>query len=150
MKYIIVVFISVFGSYLAFCNHASAQTITQLELLDFGRAIVADNDDRYVLRVRPNNNLGRVDAAYTIITPPTRGLYLLSGAPPNTAITSVTVTLDGQMSGPGVDFRLGGFQTRHDPTTDASGEASWLSLAGEFGQRVMVRLTHRMQLSMVH
>lgn len=110
---------------------AQAQTITTIQPLDFGEAVVFDNNAQYELIVTRTGNVSS-DPQFSIIEPPTEGIYLLSGAPARQRITTININVDQQMVGTGENFIIDSFDIRHNPQTDNSGE-----LMVEVGARLL-------------
>ncbi len=102
---------------------ASAQTITTTQNLNFGEGVVTDNDAQHVIMLQFDGTLTN-DPEFLFVTVPQEGIYQLAGTAPLTAISSVVVTVDQQVLGPGQDFTIDNFDIDAPATTDGSGEAT--------------------------
>jgi hypothetical protein len=100
---------------------AQAQTITTTQALDFGEAVILANDAQYEIVVSHNGSYS-VDPQISLVTPPTEGIYQLSGAPALQLITAINITVTQQMIGAGEDFIIDNFDINNNPQTDASGD----------------------------
>lgn len=107
---------------------AHAQTITQVQKLDFGKWFFGDNSSQVVITVTPMgvvNYSGPINMFRT----PKPGIYNVTGLPPFTTFNTVTVTMTQPMTLGGKSFTLDNFTTQL-PDADGAG-ATQLRIGGE-------------------
>lgn len=101
---------------------AQAQTISPVQDLSFGQAIVTNNNSQHEIIIVPGGGFSN-DPEISFITTPVAGVYRLTGATPFQVIDSVVITVDQQMIGAGEDFVLDNFSVTHPPQADNFGNA---------------------------
>lgn len=111
-------------------SHVSAQTITTIQDIDFGQAVITNNNAQYQIVINPNGSY-TADPEFSFVTTPSEGIYLLSGAPARQRIDNIIITVDQQMNGTGEDFIIDSFNVRNNPQTNNAGE-----LTVELGARL--------------
>lgn len=116
------VFFGVVCASLSLSGTVFAQTLTRIQDVDFGLAVVTNNNAQYEVVVSPGGGFSH-DPEIAFITNPTSGSYRLTGAAPGQTIDSVTFTIDQQMIGPGEDFILDNFNATFPATADGAGQA---------------------------
>lgn len=109
--------------FMVFCGGASyAQTLTTVQDLQFGQAIVTNNNARHSAIVNTDGSLS-VDPEFIFITQPQVGIYRLVGGLPNQAIDDIDLTVDDRFRGPGPDFRFNRLRSSAPSNLDINGEA---------------------------
>ncbi len=98
-----------------------AQDVNVLKELDFGEAVVRDNLSQRSIIVQTNGSFS-ADSAFIILQNPTEGLYQVTNLPPSTVITSILITVDQQMIGPGEDFIIDNFDIDAPSSSNSNGE----------------------------
>jgi hypothetical protein len=109
----------------AFLASASAQAqvvVNEQDPLTFGEAVVLNNNGVYTVSVDSNGNYSS-DPEFLFVTPPQEGVYIASGFVAFEPITDVTIMVDQQMIGPGVDFTISNFDIDFPSNADGSGNA---------------------------
>ena len=102
---------------------AQAQTITPVQNLSFGEGVVTDNSAQHSIIIQADGTLMN-DPEFRFVTLPQEGIYNLTGAAALAPITSVLVTVDQQVIGPGQDFTIDSFDIDAPANTDGSGAAT--------------------------
>lgn len=108
---------------LFFCASPAFAQVTVQQALTFGSFIVKTNDAQYDITVNVDGSYSYDAAAYIEISPPQRGVYLFSGLPVSTAITSVDVVQGGALLAPGGVFQMVNFQETSPASTSPLGVA---------------------------
>jgi hypothetical protein len=105
-------------------NLAFAQTITEIQQLDFGTIVVANTSTNRELILQPNNGYISDPFIY-VMDDPQAGEYHVTGATPNAPYTiSFDTTIP--LQGGGTDFTLDDFTAMPATLiTNASGEATF-------------------------
>lgn len=105
-----------------------AQTITQVQKMDFGKWFFGDNNSPVTITVTP---MGVVNYSGDInmFTSPKPGIYNVTGLPPFTTFNAVNVTMTQPMIMGGRSFTLDNF-TSQIPDADSAGNTQ-LRLGGE-------------------
>ena len=98
-----------------------AQTLTVVEELDFGQAVVTDNSSQYSVNIQANGNYS-ADSVFIFLQVPSEGVYQFDGLPVSTAISNISITVDQQMIGPGEDFIIDNFDIDAPSSTSPIGE----------------------------
>lgn len=102
-------------------QNSMAQTVTAINDLDFGEAIVTNNSGQYSINVQANGFF-TADSAFIFIENPREGFYKVRDLPPSILITNISVSIDQQMNGPGEDFIIDNFDISAPSFSDANGE----------------------------
>ena len=107
-------------------SSAFAQTINTTQALDFGEGILMDNTaQREIDLAEDGSYTNDPEIVFTSGNTPVPGIYRLTGDTPFRAISSVTITVDQQLIGPGgFMFTIDDFDIDHPATTDFAGEAT--------------------------
>lgn len=117
-----------------------AQTMTEIQRLDFGGFALRNNTSAHTIVIAPNNSVSYAAAFVPDgATPAHRGEYSLTGMPPNMALTfGVTTTNNTDQGGTTLDngvnlskngagagplFTVGSY-TANSPSTNGSGSAT--------------------------
>ena len=98
-----------------------AQTINIIQDINFGEAVVMDNSMQHEIVVDSNGSFS-IDPAFSVVTNPSEGEYLVTGLPALQPIISVTVTIDQQLIGVGEDFIIDNFDIDAPAVSDNFGE----------------------------
>lgn len=94
-----------------------AQIITTIQDINFGEAVIFENDTQYEILVNANGSYSS-DPQFSFVDFPQRGEYFVSGLPNNVLILNINVTVDQQLQGLGEDFIIDNFDI--DAPTNAS------------------------------
>ena len=137
--FLLLVSVAVFSGTLLHARPAKAQTMTEVQKLDFGTFGVVNNNGSYTIVIGPDNSV-TYDPSGKIVSDGAhighRGVYALAGFPPNMQLTLGVTTTNNTTTG-GVTltngssltyagnpaFSIGSF-TANNPLTDASGNAT--------------------------
>lgn len=120
MRFFALIFIACL--FCSFANPASAQSISLVQELDYGEAVVKDNDSQHSLIVNASGGVS-ADAEFAVIVSPQEGVYRLTGATAFQPISSVIVTVDQQVLNAGEQFIIDNFDIDFPATADINGEA---------------------------
>jgi len=101
---------------------AQAQTITPLQDLEFGEAVLTNNSAPREIIVDQDGSYSS-DPQYLFVTLPQAGVYEVTGQTPGTPITSVVITVIAHPNATGRQFTIDNFDIVHPATIDGAGEA---------------------------
>ena len=105
----------------AFISPSQAQSITEIEEMNFGQGVVKNNDAQYTIELGADGSYN-ADPEIVFTNTPDPGEYLATGLPASTPIINVTVSVIQQVVGDGEDFTIDNFDIDHPASTNASGE----------------------------
>lgn len=101
-----------------------AQTITTIQAMNFGEAILTDNNAQHAITVRFNGNVTS-DPEYIFIGgAPVRGIYEITGGVPMQRLDTVTVTVDQELLGGGGQFIIDDFDIQSPNRLNGAGEGT--------------------------
>ncbi len=100
---------------------ANAQSVTVINELNFGEAVVTNNSNQHSINLQSNGHF-TADSPFIFLQDPKEGLYRVDGLPPLTAITNISITVDQQLMGFGDGFVMDNFDISAPPTSDVNGE----------------------------
>lgn len=116
--------------FFAFCLAAiilpskiAAADIIQQSKLTFGKWAVTNNSSQHSITVNPNGSYVASSPALVMISPPSPGVYMVTGLPAFHSVASVSVVVNYNMQGDGPGFLLDNFTTQIPPS-DAAGNTT--------------------------
>ena len=109
-------------SWVGVTKNAMAQSMSITQGLDFGEAVVIDNDSVHSITVT-SGGVVSADPEFLIITNPQPAIVQVTGGTPGQAISSVVVTVSTNPNAAGQNFTLDNFTTTYPSNLDGAGEA---------------------------
>lgn len=102
-----------------------AQTMSMPQALDFGEAIVTNNNSTHSITVSPGGGVS-ADPEFIVLTNPQPAIVQITGGTPGQAITSVNVTVNTNPNASGQSFTIDNITTSYPSNLDGSGSAQVL------------------------
>lgn len=88
-----------------------AQVITETQRLNFGTWLISSNASNYSITVQPNGSYSN-SPQLVMLSPPSPGVYSVTGLPPFATILSVVVVMSQPLEAPAAEsFTMDNFQS---------------------------------------
>ncbi len=103
---------------------AHAQTVSNIQTLNFGSALISDNNSQHSITVGADGGYS-ADPEIHFVTLPVEGVYQITGATAFQVIDSITVTVTTHPNSSGQTFTLDNFTVDAPAQVDGSGAATF-------------------------
>lgn len=95
--------------------------VSTVQALNFGNWISKNNDSQHDITINTDGSFSFDSAGFIQISAPTEGVYDITTANINTAVTSVVVAQNDALLGAGGTINMVNFQEQHSATSDGAG-----------------------------